>query len=151
MTACNYQFSKFNNFLWGWFLRKNLSNFVPPTWNLDNPLYHIITHWHNEKKKNFFTWLFFRSWCFSAFKKQIFPFNYFLIYTFFDIFQKEELCAKFGFNYLVPVPSVMSQNVLLSIFLEFRPLLKDQFRFQIRTTFYYRKWRKNIFDCQKVF
>ena len=32
------QFSKFNNFLWVcWFLGKNLSNFVPPTWKLYNP------------------------------------------------------------------------------------------------------------------
>ena len=35
-----YSFSKFNNFLWVcWFLNKNLSNFVPPIWKLDNPYY----------------------------------------------------------------------------------------------------------------
>ena len=32
------QFSKFNNFLWVcWLLGKNLSNFVSPAWNLNNP------------------------------------------------------------------------------------------------------------------
>ena len=37
------QNSKFNNFLWVcWFLCKNLSNFVPPTWKLHNP------YWHNQ-------------------------------------------------------------------------------------------------------
>ena len=42
-----HQFSKFNNFLWiCWFLCKNLSNFVPPAWKLDNPYYHT-THIHN--------------------------------------------------------------------------------------------------------
>ena len=36
-----HQFSKFNNFLWVcWFLGKNLANFAPPTWKLDNPYYH---------------------------------------------------------------------------------------------------------------
>ena len=35
------QFSKFKNFLWVClFLGKNLSNFVPPAWKLDNPFYH---------------------------------------------------------------------------------------------------------------
>ena len=35
------QFLKFNNFLWVcWFLGKNLSNFVPPAWKLNNPYYH---------------------------------------------------------------------------------------------------------------
>jgi hypothetical protein len=35
------QFSKFNNFLWVcWFLGKNLSNYVPPTWKLNNLYYH---------------------------------------------------------------------------------------------------------------
>ena len=34
-------FSKFINFLWVcWFIGKNLSNFVPPAWKLDNPYYH---------------------------------------------------------------------------------------------------------------
>ena len=33
--------SKSYNFLWlCWFLGKNLSNFVPPAWKLDNPYYH---------------------------------------------------------------------------------------------------------------
>ena len=33
--------SKFNNFLWVClFLGKNLSNFVPTTWKLNNPYYH---------------------------------------------------------------------------------------------------------------
>ena len=37
------QNSKFNNFLWVcWFLGKNLSNFVPPAWKLNNPYYHNI-------------------------------------------------------------------------------------------------------------
>ena len=31
------QFTKFNNFQT---LAKNLSNFVPPAWKLDNPYYH---------------------------------------------------------------------------------------------------------------
>jgi hypothetical protein len=36
------QFSKFNNFIWVcWFLGKNLSNFVPPVWKLNNPYCHI--------------------------------------------------------------------------------------------------------------
>ena len=35
------QFSKFNNFLWVcWFLGKNLSNFVPLVWKLQNPYCH---------------------------------------------------------------------------------------------------------------
>ena len=35
------QFLKFNNFLWVCqFLDKNLSNFVPPIWKLDNWYYH---------------------------------------------------------------------------------------------------------------
>ena len=34
---------KFNNFLWVcWFWGNNLSNFVPPTWKLDNSYYHSI-------------------------------------------------------------------------------------------------------------
>ena len=34
---------KFNNFLWVcWFLGKNLSNFVPPAWKLDNPYNHNV-------------------------------------------------------------------------------------------------------------
>ena len=38
-----HQFSKFNNFNWVcWFLGKNLSNFVPPAWKLNNPCYHNI-------------------------------------------------------------------------------------------------------------
>ena len=37
------QFSKLNNFFWVcWFLGKNVSNFVYPTWKLDNPYYHNI-------------------------------------------------------------------------------------------------------------
>ena len=37
------QFSKFNNFLWlCWFLGKNLCNFVPPAWKLDNPYCHTV-------------------------------------------------------------------------------------------------------------
>ena len=40
-TSSLHQFSKFNNFLWVcWFLGKNLSNFVPPAWKLDNSYYH---------------------------------------------------------------------------------------------------------------
>ena len=40
-TSPLHQFSKFNNFLWVcWFLGKNISDFVPPTWKLDNPYYH---------------------------------------------------------------------------------------------------------------
>ena len=47
--------SKFNNFLWGsWFLCKNLSKFVPPTWKLYDPYCHnwrfkwkIRGHWYN--------------------------------------------------------------------------------------------------------
>ena len=40
-TSLLHQFSKFNNFLWVcWFLGKNLSNFVPPAWKLNNPYYH---------------------------------------------------------------------------------------------------------------
>ena len=38
-----HHFLKFNNFLWVcWFLGKNLSNFVPPIWKLDNPCYHNV-------------------------------------------------------------------------------------------------------------
>ena len=41
-----------NNFLWVcWFLDKNISNFVPPSWNLDNPHYHTI-YLSNKCKKN---------------------------------------------------------------------------------------------------
>ena len=40
-TSRLHQFSKFNNFLWVcWILGKNISNFVPPAWKLDNPYYH---------------------------------------------------------------------------------------------------------------
>ena len=40
-TSPLHQFSKSNNFLWVcWFLCKNLSNFQPPTWKLNNPYYH---------------------------------------------------------------------------------------------------------------
>ena len=44
------QFSKFNNFLRvGWFLGKNLSNFVPPVWNstpvLPSCILHIAKFW----------------------------------------------------------------------------------------------------------
>ena len=43
-TSPLHQFSKFNNFIWVcWFLGKNLSNFVPPVWKLDNPYYHNFT------------------------------------------------------------------------------------------------------------
>ena len=42
------QFSKFNNFLWVcWFLGKNLSNFVPPAWKLNNPYSHNM-YSHNN-------------------------------------------------------------------------------------------------------
>ena len=38
-----HQFSKFTNFLQVcWFLGKNLCNFVPPAWKLDNPYYHNV-------------------------------------------------------------------------------------------------------------
>ena len=38
-----HQFSKFNDFLWvRWFLGKNLPNFVPPFWKLDNRYYHTL-------------------------------------------------------------------------------------------------------------
>ena len=37
------QFSKLNNFLWVcWFLGKNVSNFVPPIWKLNNPYCHTV-------------------------------------------------------------------------------------------------------------
>ena len=40
------QFSKLNKFLWVcWFLDKNLSNFVPPVWKLDNPYCHSLRQW----------------------------------------------------------------------------------------------------------
>ena len=40
-TSPLHQFLKFNNFLWVcWFLGKNLTNFVPSAWKLDNPYYH---------------------------------------------------------------------------------------------------------------
>ena len=45
-TSPLHQFSKFNNFLWTcWFLGKNLSNFAPPAWKLNNPYYRIGCHW----------------------------------------------------------------------------------------------------------
>ena len=38
-----HQFSKFNDDLWvRWFLVINLSNFVSPTWKLDNPYCHNL-------------------------------------------------------------------------------------------------------------
>ena len=37
-TSSLTQFSKFNNLLWFW--GKNLSNFVPPVWKLQNPCCH---------------------------------------------------------------------------------------------------------------
>ena len=50
------QFSKYNNFLWVcWFLGKNLSNFVPSAWKLNNPYYHNI-------QNRFFFFPFFASW-----------------------------------------------------------------------------------------
>ena len=46
-TSPLHQFSKFNNFLWlRRCLGKNLSNFVPPAWKLDNSYYHTM---HNTK------------------------------------------------------------------------------------------------------
>ena len=40
-TSPLVQFSKFKNFLWvGWFLGKNLSDFVPPVWKLHYPYCH---------------------------------------------------------------------------------------------------------------
>ena len=33
---------KIHDFPFGWILGKNLSNFVSPTWKLDNPYYHDI-------------------------------------------------------------------------------------------------------------
>ena len=42
-----HQFSKFNNFLWiCCFLGKNLSNFIPSAWKLNNPYYHNLD-WSN--------------------------------------------------------------------------------------------------------
>ena len=47
-----HQFSKFNNFLLVcWYLCKNISNFVPPAWKLDNPYHHI--HKGNELEMQF--------------------------------------------------------------------------------------------------
>ena len=49
------QFSKFNNFLWVcWFLCKNLSNFVPPTWKLHNPYCHTGHRriWHILERRS---------------------------------------------------------------------------------------------------
>ena len=47
-TSLLNQFSKFNSFLWVcWFLWKNLSNFVPPSWNLHNPYCHCLYAWEN--------------------------------------------------------------------------------------------------------
>ena len=38
-----HQFSKFNNFLWVyWLLGKNLSNLIPPVWKPNNPYYHTM-------------------------------------------------------------------------------------------------------------
>ena len=40
-TSPLHQFSKFDNFLLVcWFLGRNLSNFVPSAWKLDDPYYH---------------------------------------------------------------------------------------------------------------
>ena len=54
-TSPLHQFSKFNNFLWVcWFLSKNLSNFVTPTWKLDNPYYHnTYLPWKVKLSSNF--------------------------------------------------------------------------------------------------
>ena len=42
-TFPTHQFSKFNNFLWVfWFLGKNISNFVPQDWKLDNLYYNTM-------------------------------------------------------------------------------------------------------------
>ena len=47
-----HQFSKFNDFRWVcWFLGKNLSNFVPPAWKLDNLYYHKCTYLVCENKR----------------------------------------------------------------------------------------------------
>ena len=54
-----HQFSKFNIFLWAcWFLGKNLSNFEPPAWKLDNPYYHNLYYvsaniWKKSHLKSF--------------------------------------------------------------------------------------------------
>ena len=50
-----HRFSKFNNFLWvRWFLDKNISNFVPPAWKLNNPYYHSAQlQWHWDNISNF--------------------------------------------------------------------------------------------------
>ena len=45
------QNSKFNHFLWVcWFLCKNLSNFVPPSWKLHNPYCHCMHTVHGLPK-----------------------------------------------------------------------------------------------------
>ena len=49
------QFSKLNNFLWVyWFLRKNLSNFVPPVWKLHNPYCHKCTSCNSNLERTLF-------------------------------------------------------------------------------------------------
>ena len=51
-TSTLHLFSKFNNFLWVcWFMSKNLFNFVPPDWKLDNLYYLIIPHLDPSSKK----------------------------------------------------------------------------------------------------
>ena len=53
-TSPLIQFSKFNNFLWVcWFLSKNLSNFAPPAWKLDNLYYHNLSNYSNLSKYNY--------------------------------------------------------------------------------------------------
>ena len=50
--------TKFNNFLWVcWFLGKHLSNFVPPSWKLVNPYYHICCIHLVISFRLYFTWL----------------------------------------------------------------------------------------------
>ena len=50
---------KINNYLWiCWFSSKNLSNFVPPVWRLNNPYYHKCKckpTFHQTKDQNY--WL----------------------------------------------------------------------------------------------
>ena len=49
------EFSKLNNFLWvNWFLGKNISNFVPFAWKLNNWYYHIL-HFY-PRKHSIFAW-----------------------------------------------------------------------------------------------
>ena len=48
-TSPLHQFSKLNNSLWVcWFFGKNISNFVPPAWKLNNPYYHNCHSIHEE-------------------------------------------------------------------------------------------------------